>query len=154
MKPRNPQLALRLEAPPDPCTHWRDGARLAYLGGTITLQLDTDRKQACLDATVLHLPLPPEAATRQIRDAAEAWLRREAGRVFKEVAARVAAAMGCRAPRLALSFAVRGGWIRPEPDALRCSWRLVEQPAGVIEQAIARAIAAMPRATMTGDLFA
>jgi predicted metal-dependent hydrolase len=154
MKTRDPQLALRLDAAPDRAARWRDGATLAYLGGQVTLQLDTDRRQATLDGAVLHLPLPPDASARQVQDAAEAWQRREAGRVLKDVAARTAAATGRPTPALLLSFAARSGWIQIEADALRCNWHLIEQPLGVIELVVARAVAAMPRTTRNDDLFA
>ena len=61
---------------------------------------------------------------------------------------------GRRAPRLALSFAARGNWVEAQgSDALRCNWRLIEQPLPVIEQAIARAIAALPCEDRGRDLF-
>ena len=154
MKSRDPQLALRLDAAPKSAVRWRDGAVLAHLGEQVTLQLDTDRKQAALDGAVLHLPLPPDATARQIQDAAEAWQRREAGRILKDVAAHKAAMIGRAAPTLVLSFAARSGWIQFETDALRCNWHLIEQPLSVVEQVLTRAIAAMPPAAREGDLFA
>lgn len=154
MTARDPQLALRFEVAPKPAARWRTGAALAYLGGPITLQLDTDRKQAALDGTVLHLPLPPDASARQVQDAAEAWQRREAGRVLKAVAARLTAAIGQSMPALTLSFAARSGWIQVEADVLRCNWHLIEQPMSIIEQVLARAIAAMPQSNRNDDLFA
>lgn len=154
MKTRNPQLALRLECAAASAARWRDGAALTHLGGQITLQLDTDRRQAALDGTVLHLPLPPDAGARQVQDAAEAWQRREAGSVLKETAARLAAAVERPTPALTLSFAARSGWIQTEAAALRCNWRLIEQPPDIIEQVLARALATMPRPACTADLFA
>ncbi len=72
MKPRHPQLALRLDfEAPDPGARWRDGAKLPYLGGEIVLSLSTDRRVAALEDGVLHLPLPPEATARQVQDGAE-----------------------------------------------------------------------------------
>lgn len=154
MKARDPQLALRFEVAPKPAAGWHNGAALAYLGGQITLQLDTDRKQAVLDGAVLHLPLPPDASARQVQDAAEAWQRREAARVLKEVTVRLTNAIGRSMPALALSFAARSGWIQVEVDTLRCNWHLIEQPMDSIEQVLDRAIAALPRSTRGDDLFA
>ena len=58
------------------------------------------------------------------------------------------------APLLSLSFAARGNWVEVQDrDALRCNWRLIEQPLGVVEQAIARAIAALPPEDPCFDLF-
>ncbi|MCK9283003.1 MAG: DUF45 domain-containing protein [Rhodocyclaceae bacterium] len=154
-KIRPPQLALRLEAEtPDDAERWCDGATLAYLGGSLHLQLDTDRKTAGLEANVLHLPLPPEATPRQIRDAAGAWLRREAQRLLGTAIARHAARLGIAAPRLTLSFAARGSWVEAEPGCLRCNWRLIEQNEKIIEQTLARAITHLPATpAATQDLF-
>ncbi|QDX82215.1 hypothetical protein B9N43_13750 [Denitratisoma sp. DHT3] len=155
MKTRNPQFALRLEAPaPDPDAAWHEGARLAYLGEHITLELATDRKQARLEGAVLHLPLPPEATARQVRDSAEAWLRAEAKRILNAAVARQSAEQGRPLPRLQLSFAARGNWAQADRKGLRCHWRLIEQTPQVIEQVIARAVAQLPQPAATQDLFA
>lgn len=155
MKKRDPQLSLRLgtEAPAAG-GHWCDGATTTYLGAPITLHLGTDHKQAALEGATLHLPLPPEASARQIQDAAEAWLRREAQHLIGAAIHRHAARMGITPPRLALSFATKSGWVAAETGCLRCNWHLIEQPAGVIDQVVARALAQMPRPTVEGDLFA
>lgn len=154
MKTRNPQVALRLEAPPpDADAHWHDGAALTYLGGSVTLKLATDRKQPRLEGEVLHLPLPPEATPRQVRDSAEAWLRAEAKRILGAAVARQAAQQGCPPPPLHLSFSARSSWAQPDQKGIRCHWRLVEQPALVIEQVIGRAMAMRSRPADTPDLF-
>lgn len=159
MKAQRPQLALRLgpEAPdraePE-AERWRDGAPLTYLGERISLRLDTDRKQALLEDGVLHLPLPPQARPRQIRDAAEAWLRAEATALFRRIAARQGAELGRPAPHIALSFSTRSDWVLHADGNLRCNWRLIEQPRDVIATALGRAIAAMPMPMVEIDLFA
>ena len=155
MKPRSPQLSLRLDsAAPDPAMRWHDGAGLAYLGRHLVLRLDTDRQDAILEADSLPLPLPPAATPRQIQDGVEAWLRREATRLIGASVERQAQRCGGFVPRWALSFSARGGWVAQHADAsLRFNWRLVEQPIAVIEQAIARAIAALPPEDQGFDLF-
>jgi hypothetical protein len=159
---RNPQIALRLEgSEPDPASRWHDGATLAYLGGSLRLVLGTRHREAMREGDTLALPLPPQATPRQIQDRAEAWLREEAKRVLVQVIqkkfleGRTALALaGRRAPRLALSFAARGNWVEVQgSDTLRCNWRLIEQPVAAIEQAIARAIAALPPLDRGFDLF-
>lgn len=155
MKKRDPQLALRLDSGVTAADiHWCDGAALAYLGGEIHLHLATDRKQAVLEGRTLHLPVPPEASPRQIQDAAEAWLRREAQHLIGAAIHRHAARLAVNPPRLALSFATKSGWVTAEEDCLRCNWHLIEQPAAVIDQVVARALARMPRPVVEGDLFA
>ena len=156
MRKRSPQLALRLEAPdPDPAARWRDGAALGFLGGDIRLRLDTGVEEAALTGGELHLPLPPEATTRQVQDTAEAWLRREAQRLFEEVVAREAVRRDRGCPRLALSFAGRGSWVQVTgPAELRCNWRLIGQPRQEIERALCLAVASLPRQEAMADLFA
>jgi predicted metal-dependent hydrolase len=152
---RSPQLTLRLDSSgPDPASRWHDGAALAFLGGSLRLVLDTRHKEALREGDTLDLPLPPQATPRQIQDRAEAWLREEAKRLLQQVIEQKSALAGRRAPRLALSFAARGHWVEVQNgDSLRCNWRLIEQPLPVIEQAIARAIAALPPEGGGFDLF-
>jgi predicted metal-dependent hydrolase len=152
---RSPQFKLRLDGDsPDPAGRWHDGAALAYLGGSLRLVLGTRHQEALREGDTLDLPLPPQATPRQIQDRAEAWLREEAKRVLLQVIEQKSALAGRRAPRLALSFAARGNWVEVQgSDALRCNWRLIEQPMALIEQAIARAIAALPAENQGFDLF-
>lgn len=158
MKQRSPQLSLRLDsAPPDPAARWRDGASLAFLGGHIALRLDTDRKTADLDGVILHLPLPPAATPRQVQDGVEAWLRQEAARLIGASVERHAQRLGLdgqHAPRWALSFSARGGWAQSHADGmLRFNWRLIEQPAALIDQTVGRALAALPTGSATADFW-
>jgi predicted metal-dependent hydrolase len=152
---RDPQIALRLEgSEPDPAGRWHDGAALAYLGGNLRLVLGTRHQEALREGDTLDLPLPPEATPRQIQDRAEAWLREQAQQILQQAIAQKSTAAGRRAPRLALSFAARGHWVEARGnDVLRCNWRLIEQPLPVIEQAIARGIAALPAEDPGFDLF-
>ncbi|NWG30691.1 MAG: DUF45 domain-containing protein [Rhodocyclaceae bacterium] len=147
-----PQLSLRLDAaPPEPDARWCAGGRVAYLGGWLTLRLDTDRRTPERVGEELHLPLPPGASPRQIRDMAEAWLRDEAQRILQSLAQKSALA-GRHPCRVMLSFSRHGDWARREGDVLRCHWRLIEQPLPVIEQALARALAEQT-STAADDLF-
>ena len=151
---RSPQLKLKLDSAPDAATRWHDGAALAFLGGSLRLVLGTQHQDALREGDTLDLPLPPQATPRQIQDRAEAWLRDEAKRLLLQVIEQKSALAGRRAPRLALSFATRGHWVDVQgSDSLRCNWRLIEQPMAVIEQAIGRAIAALPPEQSGFDLF-
>lgn len=152
---RSPQLKLRLDgSEPETASRWHDGAALAYLGGHLRLVLGTRHKEAQREGELLDLPLPPQATPRQIQDRAEAWLRAEAKRILQQLIEEKSALAGRRAPRLALSFAARGNWVEVQgSDALRCNWRLIEQPLPVIEQAIARGLASLPPPDNGFDLF-
>jgi hypothetical protein len=73
-------------------------------------------------------------------------------------AAMAARKIGRPGPDVSLSFAARGSWTQADGRGLRCGlrchWRLVEQPLDVIAEVIERAVAALPRAEATPDLFA
>src|SRR5690606_4948832 len=111
MKARNPQLSLRLEsAPPSLTMRCCEGARLPYLGMEITVQLSRGCQLPEPHSGLLRSPLPPEALPRQIQDAAEAWLQREALQRFDDVARRQATRYGALALPCVLSFATRARW--------------------------------------------
>ncbi len=151
MKPRTPQLTLRLDAAtPAPDAQWGAGTTLAYLGGRLTLVLDTTCRVAMRIGDELHLPLPPAATTRQICDAAESWLRDEALRLFTEKSALA----GRPGLVIKLVFGKRGDWARLEGKQLRCHWRLIEQPLAVISQVLTQALVSQTPAQQSDDLFA
>jgi predicted metal-dependent hydrolase len=156
MRPRPPQLSLLLDAAaPDAAARWHDGVGIDYLGGKVTLCLDTACRDALLDATTLHLPLPPEATPRQIQDGAEAWLRRQAERAIGAELVMAARRSGRPLPAHSLSFAARASWAQADgKGGLRFHWRLIEQPEPVIGQVVQRALAALPPVAAEADLFA
>ncbi|MDO9244165.1 MAG: DUF45 domain-containing protein [Rhodocyclaceae bacterium] len=157
MSVRTLQLALRLEAAataPDRDVPWCSGSGVTYLGEFLRLELDTACRAPERCAGQLHLPLPPAATQRQIRDAAESWLRDEALRTFATLVAQKSALAERRPPRIALVFGKRSDWVRQDGDVLRCHWRLIEQPLVIIEQVLGRALAAMQPELVCDDLFA
>jgi hypothetical protein len=175
MKSRIPQLALRLEADaPGADACWHAGADIAYLGATLKLILDTTCREPTRIAAELHLPLPPAATSRQIRDTAESWLRDEALRSFRAIVAQksaqpLRAASGLTAsllagrqpphgvgkiPVIALVFGKRSDWVRREGETLRCHWRLIEQAPAIIEQVLGSAVAQLRPTPVCDDLFA
>jgi predicted metal-dependent hydrolase len=155
MKKSNPQLSLRLDtALSDPLAPWCDGARLAYLGASLVVRLSTGREAAERDGDNLHITLPPEATARQLRDCAEAWLRDEARRLIESAVNHHAARLGFALPRWSLSFAARAHWAQADAaGTLRFHWRLIEQPAAIVDQVVARAIIALAPAGSGADLF-
>ncbi|MBA3032156.1 MAG: M48 family metallopeptidase [Gammaproteobacteria bacterium] len=150
-----PQLTLRLEAAaPDGDAPWRAGGSVVFLGASLRLVLDTACRTPERIGEELHLPLPPAATPRQIRDAAESWLRDEASRSFTAIVTQKSALAGRRSPDIALVFGKRSDWVQRDGDKLRCHWRLIEQLPTVIEQVLGRALAAMQPAPVCDDLFA
>lgn len=163
MKARTPQLKLRLDAAaPEPDTHWGAGGMIAYRGGCLKLVLDTACRLPERHNDELHLPLPPAATPRQIRDAAESWLRDEAQRLFSAMVQKSAwagrpgapVALMPGAPRIVLAFGKRGDWAKGDGDLLRCHWRLIEQTDATIAQVLQRALVVAVSAPVCDDLFA
>jgi predicted metal-dependent hydrolase len=152
---RNPQLNLKLDTnTPDPAQRWHEGSAIAFLGGTLTLALGSEHREALRAGGTLYLPLPPLATPRQIQDRAEAWLREEAKRYLTPLIAQKSTLGTRQAPRLVLSFAARGHWVEvQDAETLRCNWRLIEQTPAVIEAAITRAMATLPPKERSFDLF-
>lgn len=149
-----PQLALRLEAaPPAPDAPWRAGGQIDYLGRRLTLVLDTACRLPEQIGDELHLPLPPAATARQICDAAESWLRDEASQCFSRLLQK-STPVGRQPLRVVLAFGKRGDWAKPDGDAIRCHWRLIEQSLAVIEQVLARAQVEAYANAHCDDLFA
>lgn len=155
MKARAPQLQLRLEAAaPDGDAPWGAESRVVYRGTTLSLVLDTACRAPERIGGELHLPLPPAATPRQVRDTAESWLRDEALRSFTAIVTQKSALAGRRQPQIVLTFGKRGDWVRREGVVLRCHWRLIEQEPAVIEQVLGRALAAWQPEPVCDDLFA
>ncbi|MEW6515193.1 MAG: hypothetical protein AB1443_14465 [Pseudomonadota bacterium] len=157
MPPHTPQLNLRLDAATDSKdSPWQAGGTIVYLGSRLTLVLDTAAREPLRIDGELHLPLPPAATPRQIRDAAESWLRDEALRVFTEKSALA----GRHPVRVVLCFGKRGDWAKREGgddgegDLLRCHWRLIEQPLAVVEQVLGHALSQGSATSASDDLFA
>ena len=155
---KSPQKSLFGEATDaQQATRWHAGAALDYLGNSLRLKLDTDLKLAAREGDMLHLPLPPDATERQIQDAAESWLRREAEVLFSrlienEINSKTER-LACGKPTLTLSFSLRGSWTKVDNHVLRLNWRLIEQPLSVIELTLRRAVAMLPLQQATADLF-
>jgi predicted metal-dependent hydrolase len=152
---RNPQLNLKLDThEPDPAERWHEGSAIAFLGGTLTLALGSEHRDALRAGGTLYLPLPPLASPRQIQDRAEAWLREEAKRYLTQLIAQKSTLATRRPPRLVLSFSARGHWVDvQDAETLRCNWRLIEQTAATVEATITRAIATLPPQDRSFDLF-
>jgi predicted metal-dependent hydrolase len=160
MSMRPAQLDLRLDATaPDESRRWRDGALIAFFGDALTLCLDTTLKEAARMGEELHLPLPPNATPRQIRDRAEAWLRGEALWYITQLVKQKTAGDPAHAPAIQLSFAMRSSWTQIGDDgALRCNWRLIEQDPEIIDQviglALRQSLLQQTQRQAEGDLFA
>lgn len=104
---------------------WQDGVCFPFLGREIVLCLDGGRDGIVLCDGRLHLPLPPEAGEKQIKDSVQGWLQAQARLALEAQLAEVSRRLGMAMPPWRLSFAA-GAWGGVDPDGrLRLSWRLV-----------------------------
>jgi len=132
---------------------WRDGATLPFLGQTLTLHLDPERRFGAAgahlltpsggdsaptpSAQVLSLRLPHHASREQIRDAVQAWLMRQARQIFQARLDHFAPLLGVQWKKLALSNAgTRWGSARAD-GAIRLNWRLVHFSGSVLDYGVA-----------------
>jgi len=132
---------------------WRDGASLPFLGRPVTLRLDPghafDGVGAMLDAAddaagrpaVLRLAVAQSAGTQQIRDAAQAWLMRQARRIFLERLDHFAPQLGVRWTRLSLSNAATRWGSASADGSIRLNWRLVHFRLDVIDYVVVHELA-------------
>ena len=130
---------------------WQDGVEIPFLGEPVRLVLDPAQRHSGAGALLqhgepleggkpprlLHLGLPQLAASEQIRDATQAWLMRQARRIFTERLDHFAPKLGVQWRKLALSSAgTRWGSARAD-GAIRLHWRLVHFRMDVIDYVVA-----------------
>ena len=130
---------------------WRDGTGVPYLGETVIVVLDPRATGAVLDARAealpgvprlaLHVGLPQQAAPEQIRDVVQAWLKRQARRVFEERCAHYAPRLGVRVARLALSSAQTRWGSASADGSVRLNWRLIHFALPTIDYVVAHELA-------------
>ncbi|VTU40646.1 hypothetical protein H4CHR_05369 [Variovorax sp. PBS-H4] len=130
---------------------WRDGVSFPFLGEPVVVRLDPhhgfEGVGAMLDPGVgaqtrtLRLALANNASPAQIRDAAQAWLMRQARRIFTERLDHFAPRLGVSWNKLTLSNAsTRWGSARVD-GAIRLHWRLVHFRLPVIDYVVAHELA-------------
>jgi len=126
---------------------WRDGAVFPFLGDLVTVALDPAHGFAAsggaLDlgadgnARVLRLSLARNATSVQVRDAAQAWLMRQARRIFIERLDHFAPLLGVAWKKLSLTNASTRWGSASIDGAIRLHWRLVHLRMPVIDYVVA-----------------
>jgi predicted metal-dependent hydrolase len=130
---------------------WQDGATFPFIGEPVIVVLDPrhafDEVGAVLhtDATTLpgvpgmtlHVGLPHTASAEQIRDAVQAWLMRQAKRLFEERLDHYAPQLGVRWTKLALSSAGTRWGTAHSDGTIRLNWRLIHFRLPVIDYVVA-----------------
>jgi predicted metal-dependent hydrolase len=130
---------------------WRDGATFPFLGETVTVLLDPRHAfggaGAQLDPVVnpatgesdltLQVALPHNATPDQIRDVVQAWLMRQAKRIFTERLNHFAPLLQVQWCKLSLSSAGTRWGSASASGAIRLNWRLVHFRLNVIDYVVA-----------------
>nr|MCU0763975.1 M48 family metallopeptidase [Hydrogenophaga sp.] len=129
-------------------TLWADGAEFDFLGQRVRLVLDPTHGfsevgavlQPAADAAAglatLRLGLSHNAGEVQIRDAAQAWLMRQAKRVFAERLELFAPQLGVRYERLRLSSAGTRWGSASVDGTIRLNWRLIHLSLDMIDYVV------------------
>lgn len=127
---------------------WAEGATFPYLGQVVRLRLGPSAwsegagavlepgdplqgKEACL-----HIGLPLTASAEQIRDATQAWLMRQARRVFQERLDHFAPQLGVTWTRLSLSSASTRWGSASANGAIRLNWRLIHHRLEILDYVV------------------
>jgi predicted metal-dependent hydrolase len=135
---------------------WADGCVLPFLGQPVTVRLDpshafsgvgAELKSAGLSAPATGLPgeaagltlqvgLPLSASPLQIRDAVQAWLMRQAKRIFTERLTHFAPHLRVTWRKLSLSSAGTRWGSASANGSIRLNWRLIHFTQPVIDYVV------------------
>lgn len=143
---------------------WKDGTTLPFLGEPVIVVIDprhafgavggelikTGGPQALLNTgadapdvslpgvanQTLHIALAHDATPEQIRDAVQAWLMRQAKRLFTERLNHYAPHLGVQWRKLSLSSAGTRWGSASADGAIRLNWRLIHFKQSVIDYVV------------------
>ncbi len=124
---------------------WRNGTTLPFLGRPVTLQLDPHHAFGAIgaqlkadpDEPVLQVALAHNATPEQIQDAVQAWLMRQARRVFIERLDHYAPQLQVQWRKLSLSNAGTRWGSASIDGSIRLNWRLIHMQLSVIDYVVA-----------------
>jgi hypothetical protein len=143
---------------------WREGVSFPFMGEAVVVVLDPRHGFAAVGGALkvgdvevvlrtdeeapnmtlagvprlsLHIGLPHTAAPEQIRDAVQAWLMRQAKRVFTERLTHFAPKLQVQWRKLSLSSAGTRWGSAHSDGSIRLNWRLIHFKASVIDYVVA-----------------
>lgn len=140
---------------------WRDGATFPFLGEQVIVVLDPRHAFASVGGELkvpamlhadeaapnltlagvprltLHVSLPNHAAPEQIRDAVQAWLMRQAKRLFTQRLDHFAPKLQVQWQKLSLSNAGTRWGSAHSDGTIRLNWRLIHFNQSVIDYVVA-----------------
>lgn len=134
---------------------WRDGASFPFLGEQVVLALDPRQRhgrggavletgsQPLADAPrlTLHVGLPQSATPEQLRDTTQAWLMRQARRVFTTRLDHYAPNLQVQWQKLSLSSAGTRWGSASADGSIRLNWRLVHFSESIIDYVVVHELA-------------
>ncbi|MES2318566.1 MAG: SprT family zinc-dependent metalloprotease [Pseudomonadota bacterium] len=138
---RGERRALRQEKPP---VEWVDGAQLPFMGGDITLRLETAARSSCVFDPVqrmLTVGVVPGLSEWQLRERVRLWFCEQATQVFAERLDAYAEKLGVSYASMALSSAsTRWGSCTVDGN-IRLNWRLIHFALPLIDYVVAHELA-------------
>ena len=134
---------------------WQEGATLPFLGQPVVLVLDPRQRHGRGGAVLvpgddalpgvarltLHVGLPHTATADQLRDTTEAWLMRQARRVFTARLDHFAPQLQVRWHKLSLSSAGTRWGSASADGSIRLNWRLIHFSESVIDYVVVHELA-------------
>ncbi|QNK71492.1 M48 family metallopeptidase [Variovorax sp. PAMC26660] len=130
---------------------WKNGAQFPFMGEPVVIQLDPKHGFASVGGTLdaaegdgprtLRLAVAQNAEPSQIRDAAQAWLMRQARRLFIERLDHFAPRLGVSWQKLSLSNAATRWGSASADGSIRLNWRLIHFGLPVIDYVVAHELA-------------
>ena len=138
---------------------WRAGAQLPFLGEPVVLVIDPRQRHGRGGAVLaaagttpddaaeapgmmsLHLGLPQNASADQVRDTVQAWLMRQARRLFTERLDHFAPQLGVQWKKLSLSSADTRWGSASADGSIRLNWRLIHFRQPVIDYVVVHELA-------------
>jgi predicted metal-dependent hydrolase len=115
---------------------WHNGTELPYLGQTLVLVLDPQRRGSALLGNQLCLGLPLQASAQQIRAAAHKWLLAQARAFFIQRLQHYAPQLGVQWRQLALSNAATRWGSASSTGSIRLNWRLMHHRPEVVDYVV------------------
>ena len=136
---------------------WRHGAEVPFLGRTVqlcVLERGTPQQTGASELQRLPVSVPPGASTTQVREVAEAWLKKQARNLFEQRLQHFAPLLGVRWSKLSLSSAnTRWGSARIDGH-IRLNWRLIHFSPMIIDYVIAHELAHLREMNHSHDFWA
>ncbi len=132
----NERAARRMQ----PQMQWRDGGKLPYLGGELTLNVVAAASDGIVhdqDAATLTVCLPAGAGEQQLKDRVQAWLQREAKVLFSVRLPVYAEKLDVSYRAFALSSATTQWGSCTADGKIRLNWRLMHFALPLIDYVIA-----------------